>query len=132
MVEAASRHLLVPGGLRSLAPLEHPGLPYAGRYAGDEDRQRKPAYHNGTAWVWWLPLYAEALAAAWDFEATAVAAARAHLGDLAALLDSGCLGQLPELLDGDAPHAPRGCDAQAWSVSEALRVWRRLEAAGPR
>jgi glycogen debranching enzyme len=132
MVEAASRHLLVPGGLRSLAPLEHAGLPYAGRYAGDEDRQRKPAYHNGTAWVWWLPLYAEALAAAWDFEATAVAAARAHLGDLAALLDSGCLGQLPELLDGDAPHAPRGCDAQAWSVSEALRVWRRLEAAGPR
>ncbi|MBP1772036.1 MAG: Amylo-alpha-1,6-glucosidase, partial [Holophagaceae bacterium] len=29
-------------------------------------------------------------------------------------------------LDGDAPHAPRGCDAQAWSVSEALRVWELL------
>ncbi|MBK8727146.1 MAG: glycogen debranching enzyme N-terminal domain-containing protein, partial [Holophagaceae bacterium] len=132
MVEAATRHLLVPGGLRSLAPLEHSGLPYAGRYAGDEDRQRKPAYHNGTAWVWWLPIYAEALAAAWGFEPAAVAAARAHLGDLAALLDTGCLGQLPELLDGDAPHTPRGCDAQAWSVSESLRVWRRLKAAGSR
>ncbi len=129
MVEAATRHLVVPGGLRSLAPLAHAGPPYAGRYMGDEDTARKPAYHNGTAWVWWLPLYAEALAAAWDFEAAAVAAARAHLADLAALLDQGCLGQLPELLDGDAPHAPRGCDAQAWSASEALRVWRRLEAA---
>ena len=43
--------------------------------------------------------------------------------------DRGCLGQLPEILDGDAPHHPRGCDAQAWSVSEALRVWKLLETA---
>ncbi len=126
-VEAATRHLVVPGGLRSLAPLAHEGPPYAGRYAGDEEGHRKPAYHNGTAWVWWLPIYAEALAAAWDFAPPAVAAARSHLADLASRLDEGCLGQLPELLDGDAPHAPRGCDAQAWSVSEALRVWVRLQ-----
>ncbi len=125
-VEAATRHLVVPGGVRSLAPLEHPGPPYAGRYAGDEEGRRKPAYHNGTAWVWWLPLYAEALAQAWDFAPGAVAAARSHLADLGRLLDQGCLGHLPELLDGDAPHAPRGCDAQAWSASEALRVWVRL------
>lgn len=126
-VEAATRHLVVPGGLRSLAPLEHPGPPYQSRYVGDEEGRRKPAYHNGTAWVWWLPIYAEALAAAWDFTPAAVAAARSHLADLAPRMDEGCLGQLPELLDGDAPHAPRGCDAQAWSVSEALRVWVRLE-----
>jgi len=25
-------------------------------------------------------------------------------------------------MDGNAPHVPRGCDAQAWSVSEWLRV----------
>jgi predicted glycogen debranching enzyme len=123
MVAAATGHLVVPGAVRSLAPFDPA---YAGRYRGDEDTQRKPAYHNGTAWVWWLPLYAEALAAAWDFQPAALAAARAHLADLASLLDTGCLGQLPELLDGDAPHAPRGCDAQAWSVSEALRVWKRL------
>jgi glycogen debranching enzyme len=36
------------------------------------------------------------------------------------------LGQLPEILDGDAPHQARGCDAQAWSVLEALRVWKWL------
>jgi predicted glycogen debranching enzyme len=138
-VNAARRHLLVPGALRSLAPLpaRHPlplhgpgGVllndpmhPYWGRYEGDEDTRRKPAYHNGTAWVWLLPAFCEALARAWDFQPEAVAAARAYLGSLDGLLASGCVGHLPEILDGDAPHLQRGCDAQAWSVTEALRVW---------
>jgi len=138
-VAACARHLLVPGGLRSLAPLpvsvplpipapwggllNDPVLPYQGQYVGDEDTHRKPAYHNGTAWVWQLPLLCEALDLAWNGEPSARTTARAWLGSIAPLLASGCLGQLPEILDGDAPHTPRGCDAQAWSVSEALRVW---------
>jgi predicted glycogen debranching enzyme len=141
-VEAAWKHLLVPGALRSLAPLpvwpplplygadghllNNPREPYCGRYEGDEDTQRKPAYHNGTAWVWMLPTGCEALARAWDMAPAAVQAARATLGSLEHLLLTGCLGQLPEILDGDAPHQPRGCDAQAWSVLEALRVWKWL------
>ena len=56
----------------------------------------------------------------------------AYLGSCDRLLAEECLGQLPEILDGDAPHTPRGCDAQAWSVTEALRVWRLLEAQTPR
>jgi glycogen debranching enzyme len=44
------------------------------------------------------------------------------------LLEWGCVGQLPEIVDGDAPHTHRGCDAQAWSVTEALRVWKLLHA----
>jgi predicted glycogen debranching enzyme len=141
-VAACARHLLVPGALRSLAPLpvtvplpipapwggtlNDPLHPYQGRYEGDEDTRRKSAYHNGTAWVWLLPLLCEALDLTWDGDPAARATARAWLGSVVPLLDSGCLGQLPELLDGDAPHAPRGCDAQAWSVSEALRVWELL------
>jgi glycogen debranching enzyme/glycosidase len=140
-VEAARRWLVVPGGLRSLAPLpvklpleirhhgrllNDPHHPYWGRYEGDEDTQRKPAYHNGTAWTWMLPVFCEALAVAWDHSPEAVAAARAYLLSSQRLLDEGCLGHLPEVLDGDAPHTPRGCDAQAWSVTETLRVWRLL------
>ncbi|NTW87353.1 MAG: amylo-alpha-1,6-glucosidase, partial [Holophagaceae bacterium] len=141
-VAACARHLLVPGGLRSLAPLpvtlplpvpapwggtlNDPLQPYWGRYEGDEDTRRKPAYHNGTAWVWQLPMLCEALDLAWDGDVAARATARAWLASVGPLLDVGCLGQLPELLDGDAPHAQRGCDAQAWSVSEALRVWKVL------
>jgi glycogen debranching enzyme len=144
VVTAIRRFLLVPGALRSLAPLPAPeplpvrgpdgGLlndpvnPYWGRYEGAEDSRRKPAYHNGTAWVWLLPAFCEALALAWAFQPEAVAAARAYLGSVDGLLAAGCVGQLPEILDGDAPHAQRGCDAQAWSVTEALRVWLLLGA----
>ena len=44
------------------------------------------------------------------------------IASAAALMERGCVGQLPEILDGDAPHRERGCDAQAWGVSEFLRV----------
>lgn len=142
-VAAAQRWLVVPGALRSLAPLpvtpslpvvgkdgrplNDPVHPYWGRYEGDEDTRRKPAYHNGTAWTWTFPHFGEALAVAWELAPEAVAAARAYLRSAERLLTEGCVGQLPEIVDGDAPHAQRGCDAQAWSVTEALRVWRRLQ-----
>jgi glycogen debranching enzyme len=32
------------------------------------------------------------------------------------------MGQVSEIFDGDAPHTPRGCPAQAWSVAEPLRA----------
>lgn len=52
--------------------------------------------------------------------------ALAWLSSSSLLLNSGCAGQIPEILDGDFPHTQRGCDAQAWGVSELLRVWRKL------
>jgi predicted glycogen debranching enzyme len=140
-VETARKFLVVPGALRSLAPLpvsvplpiyrdgqllNNPAEPYWGHYDGDEDTRRKPAYHNGTAWTWTFPVFCEALARAWNFSPAAVAAAKSYLGSAEKLLDEGCLGQLPEILDGDAPHAQRGCDAQAWGVTETLRVWKLL------
>ena len=97
------------------------------RYEGDEDTRRKPAYHNGTAWTWTFPVFCEALARAWDFSPQAIAAAKAYLGSMERLMNEGCLGQIPEILDGDAPHQSRGCDAQAWGVTEALRVWTLLD-----
>lgn len=145
-VDAAVRHLVVPGALRSLAPLpvkpplpiygaqgqllNDPANPYWGRYEGDEDTRRKPAYHNGTAWTWTFPSFCEALARAHGHAPEAVAAARAYLGSAAELLNEGCLGHLPEIVDGDAPHAQRGCDAQAWGATEVLRVWRWFESRG--
>jgi glycogen debranching enzyme len=38
------------------------------------------------------------------------------------LVDHG-VGSISEIFDGDAPFAPRGCIAQAWSVGEVLRAW---------
>lgn len=138
----ACQALLVPGAIRSLAdrPVAHPLAihhdgrllndprhPYQGHYRGDEDTRRKPAYHNGTAWTWVFPSYCEALALAYGESGKQTG--RALLSTAVALMNSGCLGHIPEILDGDAPHPARGCDAQAWSVSEVYRVWRRLQAA---
>ena len=141
-VIAAQKYLAVPGALRSLAPLpvsvplpvfnnggaviNDPVEPYWPRYEGDEDTRRKPAYHNGTAWTWTFPAFCEALARAWDFAPEAIAAAKSYLGSAEWLLNEGCIGQIPEILDGDAPHIQRGCDAQAWGVTECVRVWRLL------
>ncbi|MGO9587574.1 MAG: amylo-alpha-1,6-glucosidase [Limisphaerales bacterium] len=140
-VEAALKYLVVPGALRSLAPLpvsiplpiwrdgqllNNPIEPYWPHYEGDEEMHRKPAYHNGTAWTWTFPTFCEALALAWNLAPEAMAAAKAYLGSMEQLMNEGCLGQIPEILDGDAPHAQRGCDAQAWGVTEALRVWKLL------
>ena len=53
--------------------------------------------------------------------------ARAILSTAENLFHTGCVGQLPEILDGNYPHLPRGCDAQAWSICETLRVWKLLK-----
>jgi hypothetical protein len=116
----ATEELLIPGGVRSLNQL-HPS--YRGVYAGDEDTSRKPAYHNGTAWAWPFPSYAEAMSM------TGMLPREAALGLLAGAVEninSGCLCHMSEIADGDCPHAQKGCTAQAWSVSELLRVWLKL------
>jgi starch synthase (maltosyl-transferring) len=133
---AACQSLLVPGAIRSLAdrPVKHPleirhngqlindpHTPYQGRYTGDEDTRRKPAYHNGTAWTWQFPSYCEAWFMRYGDEGKNTA--RAILYSSLDLIRSGCIGHIPEILDGNFPHTSRGCDAQAWGVSELLRVW---------
>ncbi len=131
--------LLVPGGIRSLAdrkleiPVEifhngrlvkDPHYPYSGRYEGDEDSARKPAYHNGTAWTWQLPVFCEAWAE--TFGKSGAETCLAWLGSAIALMRKGAAGYIPEILDGDYPHTPRGCDAQAWASSETARVIHRM------
>jgi glycogen debranching enzyme len=106
-------------------PLNDPLHPYWGRYEGDENTRRKPAYHNGTAWCLQMPLYCEALYL--TYGESAREAAGAILGTAAYLMGSYCLGQMPEILDGSAPHTQRGCWAQAWSVTECRRVLEMLK-----
>jgi predicted glycogen debranching enzyme len=132
----ACEELLVPGAIRSLAdrpvrmPLEishhgktinNPHHPYQGKYAGDEDTKRKPAYHNGTAWTWLFPSFCEAWVKAYGKKGEKTALS--WLASSTRHINQGCIGHVPEVLDGDFPHKQRGCDAQAWGVSELLRVW---------
>ena len=117
----ATEKLLIPGGMRSLSPV-HPL--YRGVYTGDENTSRKQSYHNGTAWMWPFPLYAESLFL------TRSASRKEALSLLASAVENinaGCVCHMSEIADGDAPHSQKGCAAQAWSVSELFRVYLRLK-----
>ena len=116
----ATEGLLTPGGIRSLGA-EHPL--YRGVYAGDEDTQRKPAYHNGTVWTWQFPMFAEAMFSLGMCERET---ALELLASSVEIINTGCLCHTSEIADGDAPHAQKGCCAQAWGDSELLRVWLKL------
>jgi glycogen debranching enzyme len=105
--------------LRSLAPGERG---YAGHYGGGP-RERDAAYHQGTAWAWLQGPFALAHYRVYQDTAKALR----FLETLGATIDTYGLGTLAEIFDGDAPHKPCGCIAQAWSVAEVLRAWRELQ-----
>lgn len=119
-VLAACERLLVPGGIRSLAAGD---ARYKGCYAGDEDTCRKPAYHNGTVWAWPYPMFVEAWAKS---GLVAQETALSLLASVVENINASCVCHVSEIADGDAPHAQKGCRAQAWSASEVLRVWLEL------
>lgn len=60
------------------------------------------------------------------YEKTGAAVARSLLSSCEMIMRNGCVGHLAEILDGDYPHTQRGCDAQAWGITEYYRVWKLL------
>jgi predicted glycogen debranching enzyme len=117
VVECVERELLTPYGLRSLSP-NHPN--YRGRYEGDA-YARDTAYHQGTVWAWLIGHFITAYLRTHERSAASVATARGWLRNFRAHLREAGVGQISEIFDGDPPHTPRGCIAQAWSVAEILR-----------
>ncbi|HEV8201632.1 MAG TPA: amylo-alpha-1,6-glucosidase [Candidatus Polarisedimenticolia bacterium] len=119
VVEAVESRLLTPLGLRTLDPADPA---YRPRYTGGPEA-RDRAYHQGTAWPWLLGPFVEAwVRVRGNGLDVRREARRRFLEPLAQHLDQGGLEHLPEIADGAAPHTPRGCPFQAWSVGEALRL----------
>ena len=120
VVALVEKELFVGCGLRSLAP-DHPY--YHGIYCGALAK-RDAAYHQGTAWGFLLGGFFSAYMKVNHHSSSAAANAVRMLEPVRKhLTDSGCIGSITEIFDGDAPHNPRGCYAQAWSVGEVLRCY---------
>ncbi len=118
VVDLCAERLLTCYGLRSLAS----GEPnYQGRYGGDQ-LSRDAAYHQGTVWGWLLGPFALAHHRVYGDRAAALR----YLEPLAGNISAYGLGTLAEIFDGDPPHTPRGCIAQAWTVGELLRAWSEI------
>ena len=123
VVDTVYRKLYTASGLRTLEP-EDPQ--YRGYYGGSR-QERDLAYHQGTVWVYPLGAFYRAFLKTRKHSPEARAWVKDQLDALVPMLREGCVGQLPEIYDGDFPAESKGCYAQAWSVGELLRVYEELE-----
>jgi len=119
VVEKVRSLLLTSCGLRTLSP----GDPdYRGRYDGVM-AERDGAYHQGTVWPWlwghfgeaYLKVHKDSKKAKTFLQNQVRAFLKSHLSQAG-------LGCISEVFDGDSPHRPGGCIAQAWSTAELIRL----------
>ncbi len=119
VVAAVERHLVTPAGLRSAAPFDPAFVP---AYGGDM-RARDGAYHQGTVWGWLIGPFIEAwIRVRGDTSEVRQEARTRFFVPFVEHYGAAATGQIAEIADGAAPHTPRGCPFQAWSVAEALRL----------
>jgi len=118
-LETVTRELLVPTGVRTLAPSDPA---YRGRYGGDVV-SRDRAYHNGSAYPWLLGPYVTAYLRVHGRGPQARREAAALLEPCLAYLRGDGLGKICELFDGDPPHRPGGALASARATGELLRCY---------
>jgi glycogen debranching enzyme len=117
LLKVVEDELLTPRGLRTLSPRDPK---YIGHYWGNQT-QRDQAYHQGTVWPWLLGIYIDAVIAV---------RGKKHLENIIPMLaeirthfyEEACVGHISEIFDGDSPWLARGAPAQAWSLSEILRI----------
>lgn len=118
ILRLVKEQLLTPVGLRTLSPTDSR---YRARYEGGV-LERDSAYHQGTVWPFLLGSFVTAWIKVYGKNATVLKQARSFLDGIDTHVKEACLGQVSEIFDAEAPHAPRGCYAQAWSVAEPLRA----------
>ncbi|MFD3158156.1 amylo-alpha-1,6-glucosidase [Haloimpatiens sp. FM7330] len=113
IVDTIINHLVTPYGLRSLSQIDNE---YNAIYKGDR-YHRDAAYHQGTVWSHLMGHFITAFMKVYKDKDAAVNFINpliCHLNDIS-------LNHVNEVFDGDFPHTPGGCFAQAWSTAELLR-----------
>ncbi|MBA7691240.1 hypothetical protein ES703_99783 [subsurface metagenome] len=120
VVNVVEGKLLTPYGLRTLDIFDSR---YKGIYSGSS-RQRDEAYHQGTVWPYLIGPFVEAYLKINGYDNSSKKKAAKFIEPLLEhVMKDGCIGQISEIFDGDEPHKPRGCFAQAWSVAEVIRAY---------
>ena len=123
IVDTVFEKLYTPYGLRTLDPKDEE---FRASYGG-EMIKRDLAYHQGTVWTFPMGGYYLAYLKVNKDSREAKEIVAKQLEVLESAMREGCIGQLPEIYDGEIPVSSKGCFAQAWSVGEILRVYEKLE-----
>ncbi|WP_317366819.1 amylo-alpha-1,6-glucosidase [uncultured Tyzzerella sp.] len=122
VVDKVFDKLYTPYGLRSLSPDDVQFVPeYSGKHY-----KRDMSYHQGTVWTFPLGSYFRAYLKVNNYSNTAKEVVKKQLSFFEDALREGCVGQVAEIYDGLLPNESRGCFAQAWSVSEILKIYDEL------
>ncbi|MGB4985528.1 MAG: amylo-alpha-1,6-glucosidase [Erysipelotrichaceae bacterium] len=122
IVDTVYEHLYTPYGLRSLSKYDKEFKP---NYRGSLF-ERDMSYHQGTVWAFPLGAYYISYLKVNNYTKCAKQQVLTQLEYLIPTLNEGCVGQIAEIFDGLNPTKSCGCFAQAWSVSELLRVFDHL------
>jgi glycogen debranching enzyme len=123
VVDAVQKELLTPYGLRTLNTQD---TRYRGQYTGPQ-QQRDEAYHQGTVWPYLMGAFVESFLKVNEFSRESRQTAAQFIQPLLQhLTEDRCLWSVSEIFDGDVPHKPRGCIAQAWSVAELIRAYQLI------
>ncbi len=125
IVKVVQEKLYTPYGLRSLSP---DSVMYRGIYGGSQE-QRDEAYHQGTVWAWLAAPFIKAYLRVNRHSSQSIEKAREMLYSFYDHLNDACMDSVSEIFDGDYPHYPRGCFAQAWSVAGILEIHGMIEQA---
>ena len=123
IVDTVFEKLYTPYGLRTLDPTDEE---FHACYGG-EMIKRDLAYHQGTVWTFPMGGYYLAYLKVNKNSREAKKTVAKQMEVLESTMREGCIGQLPEIYDGEIPVSSKGCFAQAWSVGEILRVYEKLE-----
>ncbi|MDD4296614.1 MAG: amylo-alpha-1,6-glucosidase, partial [Ruminiclostridium sp.] len=119
IVDTVYRELYTALGLRTL---NQKAGEYKGIYIGNQ-YMRDGVYHQGTVWTWPLGQFITAYARAYKGDSNIVKKLDEFFLPFEDHLKDSCIGSISEIFDGNEPLIPRGCCAQAWSVSEILRAY---------
>ncbi|MCI8640963.1 MAG: glycogen debranching protein [Clostridia bacterium] len=129
IINVVEKKLLNQYGLKSLAKGEKN---YIEIYEGNSFK-RDMSYHQGITWTWLLGLYYDALRNMIKVERrkTYKIKLEEKLKKFQEktrktfekeIFERGCIGSIAEIYDSVRPYEPKGTIAQAWSVSEIIRI----------
>ncbi|MHB1908622.1 MAG: amylo-alpha-1,6-glucosidase [Nitrososphaerales archaeon] len=121
VLRTVEAELLTPLGLRTLSPFDPE---YKARCAGSP-RERDSAYHQGTVWPWLFGSYVSSYLKTYGNDPKTISFIQQLYGPFKRRMTEAGVATISEVFDADAPHLPRGCISQAWSVAEILRSYVR-------
>ena len=128
MLKTVSKELYTKYGLATLSKKDPK---YIAVYEGDGFR-RDMSYHQGITWPWLAGLYVESYKTIIKNEKNKTEKKRLeeeyekiisnYKKAFAQAMKEGAIGTISELYDSKPPYLPKGAFAQAWSVSEVIKI----------